>query len=82
MVSSCISQAAGGNRPDIMLCGRAKYHCERRDSLAGDLRYRTEREDGRDLSRDFPRQRPRSGAAVRQTIDRGSAGVCTAMFIL
>lgn len=59
-----------------MLRGRAEHHRERRDSLAGDLRHRAEREDGRDFPRDFPRQRPGSGVEVRQTIDRGSAGAC------
>lgn len=65
-----------------MLRGRAEYHCERWDSLAVDLRCRAEREDGRDLSRDFPRQRSWSSAEVRQTIDRRSAGACTQLFAL
>jgi len=75
--SSRISQATGGDRSNTMLRGRAEYYRERWDSLAVDLRYRAEREDGRDLSRDFPRQRPRSGTEVRQTIDWRSAGACT-----
>lgn len=73
---SRFSQATGGDRSDALLRGRAEHHRERRDPLAGDLRYRAECEDGRDLSRDFPRQRPGSGAEVRQTIDRRSAGAC------
>lgn len=75
--SSRISQTTSGDRPNAVLRGRAEYHRKRWDSLAVDLRYRAEREDGRDLSRDFPRQRSRSGTEVRQTIDRGSAGACT-----
>jgi len=75
--SSCISQATSGNWSNIVLRGWAEYHRERWDSLAVDLRYRTKREDRRNLSRDFSWQRSRSGTKVCQTIDRGSAGACT-----
>jgi len=72
-----VSQARAAYRSDAVLRRRAEHHRERRDSLAGDLRHRAERENGRDLSGDFPRQRPGSGAEKRQTFYRGSAGACT-----
>lgn len=54
-VSSRVPQAAGGDRSDPLLRGRVEHHRERRHSLAGDLRYRFERQDGGDLPGDLPR---------------------------